>query len=140
MRLLCVRMVFSDTMSSSAVRATVYPRDILHDLRLACAQAVLLAKDLCLLGEAVGQLEVAFEIAPAAPARGVCLRSGVVAATSRAASTPIRLATVAPVNFPFAARGLSHSRGFLREGGPGLGGKVALRCARSAVRALVVCG
>ena len=139
MRLLCVRMVLSDTMSSSAVRATVYPRAI-HDLRLAGAQAVLLAKDLCLLGEAVGQLEAAFEIAPAAPAWDVCLRSGVAATTSRAASAPIRLAAVAPVNFPFAARGLGRNRGFLREGGRGLGGKVALRCARSAVLALVVCG
>lgn len=99
----------------------------------------MLAKDLCLLGEAVGQLEVAFEIAPAASARGVCLRSGVVAATSRAAPTPIRLVAVVPVNFPFVARGLSRNRGFLREGGRGLGGKIALRRACSAVRALVVC-
>lgn len=99
----------------------------------------MLAKDLCLLGEAVGQLEAAFEIAPAAPAWDVCLRSGVAATTSRAASAPIRLAAVAPVNFPFAARGLGRNRGFLREGGRGLGGKVALRCARSAVLALLVC-
>lgn len=99
----------------------------------------MLAKDLRLLGEAVGQLEAAFEIAPAASARGVRLQSGVVAATSRAASAPIRLAAVVLVNFPFAARGLSRNRGFLRESGRGLGGKVALRRARSAVLALVVC-
>ena len=47
-------------------RDGVPTRDIFHDLRLACAQPILLAKDLRLLGEAVGQLEAAFEIAPAA--------------------------------------------------------------------------
>lgn len=44
-----------------------------------------------------------------------------------------------PVNFPFAARGLSRNRWFLREGGRGLGGKVVPRRARNAILALVVC-
>ena len=55
MRLLCVRMVFSDTMRLlGGARDGVPTRDIFHDLRLACAQPILLAKDLRLLGEAVG--------------------------------------------------------------------------------------
>ena len=88
-------------------RDGVPARDILHDLRLARAQAVLLAKDLRLLGETVGQLEVAFEIAPAASVRGICLRSGAAATNVRVATAlarlvgivphPIRLAAVAPV-------------------------------------------
>ena len=62
-----------------SARDGVPARDVLHDLRFACAQPVLLAKDLRLLGEAVGQLEIALEAASAAPSWSVRLRNGAAA-------------------------------------------------------------